>query len=126
MEKQTSTSSEDFVTTFALDVLLGGMHLYAVVSDLSIRRPTTETETYLFSMTIAARFAEKFNSTNVADDMLFALHLMKMKSLAIVKVFIANLAVIVLCLFVHSETFLLVEAAITVLVRASMWLAMMC
>ena len=67
-------------------------------------------------MTIAARFAEKFDSTDIADDMFLALHLMEMESLVVVIVFIADLAVVVLCLFVDSQTLFLVETAVAALV----------
>lgn len=64
-------------------------------------------------MAIAPRLTHKLDSADVADDMLLALHLMKVQGLVVLEIHIADSTVVMLPVLVNEERLLIIESTTT-------------
>ena len=76
-------------------------------------------------MPIAPRLTLELDSADIADDMLLALHLVKVQGVVVLEIFIADSTVVMLLVLVYDETLLIIEPTTTCFVGASELLAEM-
>ena len=64
-------------------------------------------------MPIAPRLTHKFDSADIADDMLLALHLVKMQGIVVLEIQVTDSTVVMLLVLVNDETLLIIESTAT-------------
>ena len=76
-------------------------------------------------MPITPRLTLELDSADVTDDMLLALHLMKVQGFVILEILVTDSAVVMLLVLVNDETLLIVESTTTRFIGARELLAEM-
>ena len=76
-------------------------------------------------MPITPRLALEFYSTDIADDMLLTLHLMKVQGIVVLEIKVTDPTVVMLLVLVSDETLLIIESTTTGFISARELLAEM-